>query len=214
MQEKQRQVLFFMGKVICQVIVPSRPQVSRAVRASTRNNLALQPAERPPWHPLVTHKAPLWPGQPCRRLEAWQLPVQTQPGCTRSYLCQEQRCDPAFELSWQSQKRGNQLLYRAGRNWAETSSRRSFRKAPNGMVTMQTCRDEGAILCGREARTRARGCERYPHFFNPQNPKSVWFHLHEEARIGKFMETGNRIEGTRSWRRENGELFHVYRVSV
>lgn len=52
MQEKQRQVLFFMGKVICQVIVPSRPQVSRAVRASTRNNLALQPAGLPPPAPV------------------------------------------------------------------------------------------------------------------------------------------------------------------
>ena len=39
---------FFMGKVICQVTVPSRPQVSRAVRASTRKNLALQPAGLPP----------------------------------------------------------------------------------------------------------------------------------------------------------------------
>lgn len=41
MQEKQRQILFFLEKVVFLVAVPPRPQVSRAVRASTRNDSPL-----------------------------------------------------------------------------------------------------------------------------------------------------------------------------
>lgn len=47
-QEKQRQILFFLEKVFFPVTVPPRPQVSRAVKASTRNDSPLQPAGLPP----------------------------------------------------------------------------------------------------------------------------------------------------------------------
>lgn len=47
-QEKQRQILFFLEKVFFPVAVPPRPQVSRAVKASTRNDSLLQPAGLPP----------------------------------------------------------------------------------------------------------------------------------------------------------------------
>lgn len=72
--------------------------------------------------PLVTHKAPLWPGQPLRSLAA--VPPN-QSDFTRSDLCHEQKCDPVFELSWWSQQRGNQSLYKTGRRWDELHNKLS-----------------------------------------------------------------------------------------
>lgn len=52
------------------------------------------------------------------------------------------------------------------------------------------------------------------HSFHPPKPRLVGFYLHEKTRTGNFMEAAKRTEGTRSWGRGNGELFHGCRVSL